>query len=93
MLHFVKFVVMFIGSVVTSHIHNGVVWRKTRQSVDVSVGVIASQAAMIELKNLLNAQVCFKAFFYLLFVKAVITVGCEQAIRCGQKATLAVGFY
>ena len=63
---------------------------KARYGVDMPVGVVAYEVAVVEPQHTFGVQHFLQALLYLLFVHGLVAVWCKQALACSKDCTLAV---
>ena len=82
---------MAVAVVGALRVGDGVRRTETRQHVDMRVGVVTLEFSVIEPEHPLYAQFLGKKPFKDRLVITRITAVCDQAVRGGQQAALAVG--
>ena len=75
---------------IATGIDNGVVGTDACQRVDMAIGVIANQGAVVEPHHALGTQICFEAFLYLGLREGLVSVGGHQATGGGKNGAFAI---
>ena len=80
-----------IGMVgIATGIDDGVVGTDAYQRVDMSVGIVANQRAVVEPYDALGTEVFFEASFYLGLREGLITMGCHETAGSCEDGALAI---
>lgn len=91
LFHELQFGKMFVGRVGTGNVGNGVVGAEAGKGVDVSVGVVACEIAMMQPKHLSGVEKAEELLLDVVRSEHVVAVGGEQTGGGGEDCATAVG--
>ena len=79
-----------IAGVVAAHVEERVVGCAAHDGVDVAVGVVADEVAVVEPHDALSTEPAFQFGFKLLATQRLVTIRSQQALRGGENGAAAV---
>ena len=85
--------VVLIGWVCATDVGNGVVGAKAGEGIDVTVGVVAGEVAVVEPKDAVGMEITQQTFLNLVAGEVGVAVGREEALAGRQQRALAVALY
>ena len=93
LFHLVQFAVLRVVLVVASHIEQRVGRSHTHEGVDMSIGVVAYEVAIVDPHYAPCVKAAFQCLFYLVLCHGLVAPRSEEATRGGEHRSLAVALY
>jgi multidrug efflux pump subunit AcrB len=93
LFHFKKIGILLIVLVAALHIYNGIIGRQARYGVNMSVGIVANEVAIVEPENTLCMKHFQQTLFNVILLHWLVAVWREKALACCKNGTFAVALY
>ena len=81
---------MLIGGVGALHVGDGIVRAEASEGVDVAVGVVTGEVAVVKPQDTIGMEVMQQTLLDLLAVEVGVTVGGQQTLAGGQENAASV---